>query len=98
LEHLDTYLAADGIDLSGDVLDRIDEVVPPWVTINAADNLWNMGTTALDTAPAARHNGYERCEIAGIKWARLGSNQRLLACEAIPHYVALGRKALQFAG
>jgi len=29
LEHLDTYLAADGIDLSGDVVDRIDEVVPP---------------------------------------------------------------------
>jgi hypothetical protein len=28
-EHLDTYLAADGIDLSSDVLDRIDQIVPP---------------------------------------------------------------------
>jgi aryl-alcohol dehydrogenase-like predicted oxidoreductase len=50
MEHLDTYLAADGIDLSGDVLDRIDEIVPPGVTVNVADNMWNVGTTALATA------------------------------------------------
>jgi aryl-alcohol dehydrogenase-like predicted oxidoreductase len=29
MEHLDGYLAADGIELSTDVLDRIDEIVPP---------------------------------------------------------------------
>src|ERR1700730_11526009 len=28
MEHLESYLAADGIDLSGDLLDRIDEIVP----------------------------------------------------------------------
>ena len=50
MEHLDTYLAADGIDLSSDLLDRIDEIVPPGVTINVADNMWNVGTTALDAA------------------------------------------------
>jgi len=50
MEHLDTYLAADGIDLSGDVLDRIDEIVPPGVTINVADNMWEFGTTALTAA------------------------------------------------
>jgi aryl-alcohol dehydrogenase-like predicted oxidoreductase len=50
MEHLDTYLAADGIDLSGDVLDRIDEIVPPGVTINVADNMWDFGTTALTAA------------------------------------------------
>ena len=49
-EHLDSYLAADGIELSGDVLDRIDKIVPPGVTINVADNMWNFGTTALDAA------------------------------------------------
>jgi aryl-alcohol dehydrogenase-like predicted oxidoreductase len=49
-EHLDSYLAADGIDLSGDVLDRIDQIVPPAVTINVADNMWDFGTTALDAA------------------------------------------------
>ena len=27
--HLDSYLAADGIGLSSDVLDRIDQIVPP---------------------------------------------------------------------
>ena len=48
MEHLDGYLAADGIELSADVLDRIDEIVPPGVTINVADNMWNVGTTALD--------------------------------------------------
>jgi aryl-alcohol dehydrogenase-like predicted oxidoreductase len=50
MEHLDGYLAADGIELSTDLLDRIDEIVPPGVTINVADNMWNVGTTALDAA------------------------------------------------
>jgi aryl-alcohol dehydrogenase-like predicted oxidoreductase len=50
MEHLDGYLAADGIELSTDVLDRIDEIVPPGVTINVADNMWNVGTTALDAS------------------------------------------------
>jgi aryl-alcohol dehydrogenase-like predicted oxidoreductase len=50
MEHLDAYLAADGIDLSGDLLDRIDRIVPPGVTINVADNMWNFSTTALDAA------------------------------------------------
>jgi aryl-alcohol dehydrogenase-like predicted oxidoreductase len=47
IEHLDSYLAADGVDLSSDVLDRIDQIVPPAVTINVADNMWNLGTSAL---------------------------------------------------
>jgi hypothetical protein len=50
MEHLDTYLAADGIDLSTDLLDRIDEIVPPGVTINVADNMWTHSTTALSPA------------------------------------------------
>jgi aryl-alcohol dehydrogenase-like predicted oxidoreductase len=50
MEHLDGYLAADGVDLSGDLLDRIDQIVPPGVTINVADNMWNIGTRALDAA------------------------------------------------
>jgi aryl-alcohol dehydrogenase-like predicted oxidoreductase len=50
MEHLEGYLAADGIELSDDVLDRIDEIVPPGVTISVVDNMWNVGTTALDAA------------------------------------------------
>jgi aryl-alcohol dehydrogenase-like predicted oxidoreductase len=50
MEHLDTYLAADGIDLPSDLLDRIDQIVPPAVTINVADNMWNIGTPALTAA------------------------------------------------
>jgi len=53
MEHLDTYLAADGIDLSNDLLDRIDQIVPPGVTINIADNMWTHSTTAL-SAPFRR--------------------------------------------
>jgi aryl-alcohol dehydrogenase-like predicted oxidoreductase len=49
MEHLDSYLAADGIDLPIDLLDRIDQIVPPAVTINVADNMWNIGTPALAT-------------------------------------------------
>ncbi len=50
MEHLDSYLAADGIDLPSDLLDRIDRIVPPGVTINVADNMWNIGTPALGAA------------------------------------------------
>jgi aryl-alcohol dehydrogenase-like predicted oxidoreductase len=50
MEHLDGYLAGDGIKLSDDVLDRIDEIVPPGATVNVADNMWNVGTTALDVS------------------------------------------------
>lgn len=50
MEHLDAYLAADGIGLSSDLLDRIDQIVLPGVTINIADNMWNVGTRALDAA------------------------------------------------
>jgi aryl-alcohol dehydrogenase-like predicted oxidoreductase len=54
MEHLDAYLAADGISLSDDVLDRIDEIVAPGVTINVADNMWNHSTTALTAASRRR--------------------------------------------
>ncbi len=52
MEHLDSYLAADGIELSDDVLDRIDGIVPPGVTVHMVDNMWDIGTSAL--TPAAR--------------------------------------------
>ena len=52
MDHLDGYLAADGVELSSDVLDRIDQIVPPGHTINVNDNMWNVGTTSLE--PAAR--------------------------------------------
>jgi aryl-alcohol dehydrogenase-like predicted oxidoreductase len=54
MEHLDAYLAADGIDLPSDVLDRIDQIVPPGVTVNVADNMWNVGTTSLGAASRRR--------------------------------------------
>lgn len=37
LEQLESQLGADKIDLPADVLDRIDEIVPPGTTINEAD-------------------------------------------------------------
>jgi aryl-alcohol dehydrogenase-like predicted oxidoreductase len=50
MEHLDGYLAGDGIELSTSVLDRIDQIVPPGVTINVADNMWHFGTPVLGAA------------------------------------------------
>jgi len=40
MEHLESQLAAADVVLTDDVLDRIDEIVPPGVTLNPADNGW----------------------------------------------------------
>jgi hypothetical protein len=34
MEHLESYLAAEETELSSDLLDRIDEIVPPGHAIN----------------------------------------------------------------
>jgi aryl-alcohol dehydrogenase-like predicted oxidoreductase len=47
MEHLESYLAADEVKLSDELLDRIDQIVPPGATVNVADNMWRFGTTAL---------------------------------------------------
>jgi aryl-alcohol dehydrogenase-like predicted oxidoreductase len=52
MEHLEGYLAADGVVLSDAVLDRIDAIVAPGQTVSVADNMWATSTTTLD--PAAR--------------------------------------------
>jgi aryl-alcohol dehydrogenase-like predicted oxidoreductase len=38
MEQLDAFLPAADVTLSSDVLDRIDEIVAPGVTVNPADN------------------------------------------------------------
>ncbi len=40
MEHLESQLAAADVELSADVLDRIDEIVPPGTTVNPADSGW----------------------------------------------------------
>ncbi len=51
MEHLDSYLEADGVVLADDVLDRIDGIVAPGVTVNAEDGaMWK----SPDLEPAAR--------------------------------------------
>ncbi|RKR75220.1 aldo/keto reductase [Frondihabitans australicus] len=52
MEHLDGYLAADGVVLSDEVLDRIDEIVPPGTSVDVVDNMWWVDMR--DLAPAAR--------------------------------------------
>jgi hypothetical protein len=52
MEHLESQLAAADIELSDDVLDRIDEIVPPGTTINPADEGWV--SPALQTAARRR--------------------------------------------
>jgi aryl-alcohol dehydrogenase-like predicted oxidoreductase len=50
MEHLESQLTAADVSLSDDVLDRIDEIVPPGVNVNPADGGW--ANPAL--GPAAR--------------------------------------------
>ena len=50
MEHLESQLSAADVELSADVLDRIDEIVPPGVNVSAADG--GYGNPALE--PAAR--------------------------------------------
>jgi aryl-alcohol dehydrogenase-like predicted oxidoreductase len=50
MEHLESQLIAADVELSNDVLDRIDEIVPPGITINPADAGW----VSPALAPAAR--------------------------------------------
>jgi aryl-alcohol dehydrogenase-like predicted oxidoreductase len=50
MEHLESQLGAADVTLSDDVLDRIDEIVPPGTNINSADGGWD--NPALE--PAAR--------------------------------------------
>jgi hypothetical protein len=57
MEHLDAYLATDGVELSLDVLDRIDQIVPPGVTVNVGDKMWDVGTKALNAEFRRRSTG-----------------------------------------
>jgi aryl-alcohol dehydrogenase-like predicted oxidoreductase len=40
MEHLESQLSGAGVALSDDVLDRIDEIVPPGTNVNPADTGW----------------------------------------------------------
>ncbi len=42
MEHLQSQLTAADVVLSDEVLDRIDEINPPGITINPADNGWTQ--------------------------------------------------------
>ena len=50
MDQLESYLEADQVHLSDDVLDRIDEIVPPGHTVNVTDNMWSTSTSDLETA------------------------------------------------
>jgi aryl-alcohol dehydrogenase-like predicted oxidoreductase len=50
MEHLESQLPAAEVALSDELLDRIDEIVPPGVNLNPADGGWH--NPALE--PAAR--------------------------------------------
>jgi aryl-alcohol dehydrogenase-like predicted oxidoreductase len=52
MDHLDSQLAAADVELPGDVLDRIDEIVPPGINLNPADGGWV--SPALEPAPRRR--------------------------------------------
>jgi hypothetical protein len=41
MEHLESQIGAADVVLSDDVLDRIDEIVPPGVDVNPVDRGWS---------------------------------------------------------
>lgn len=55
MEQLESYLPAAGVVLSRDVLDRIDELVAPGVTLNPDDN--SYGTHELTAKARRRQRG-----------------------------------------
>ena len=54
MEQLTDLLHGVDLILDDEVLDRIDEIVPPAHTVNVADNGWSTSTTALDKASRRR--------------------------------------------
>ena len=54
MQQLYGSLAADGVELTADVLDRVDAIVQPGVTLDVADTMWVHGTRALDATQRRR--------------------------------------------
>src|SRR5437764_7075789 len=52
MEHLDSQLSAVDVELSDEVLDRIDEIVPPGTDVNPADTGWQ--NPALESSARRR--------------------------------------------
>ena len=52
MEHLESQLGATDVELSTDVLDQIDAIVPPGTTINPTDGGWQ--NPALDAGARRR--------------------------------------------
>ena len=52
MEHLEGQLGAAEVELSGDVLDKIDEIVPPGANVNPTETGWN--NPALEPAELRR--------------------------------------------
>ena len=59
MEHLESQLAAVDVTLTDDVLDRIDEIVPPGVNINPADGGWPQNPWLQPGRGAARRRSYD---------------------------------------
>ena len=57
MEHLESQLDAADVTLSDEILDQIDEIVPPGVTINPADNM-SFGPALTPAARRDVPNGY----------------------------------------
>ena len=59
LDHLEAALGADKVTLTPEILDRIDEIVPPGTTLNDADRGW-VPPAVADPSRRRRTPGVER--------------------------------------
>jgi hypothetical protein len=60
MRHLDCYLAADGVDLTTEVLDRTDQIVHPGRTVDITDNYWQHGRSRSSAVAAHKRRSRSR--------------------------------------
>jgi aryl-alcohol dehydrogenase-like predicted oxidoreductase len=60
MEHLESQLTATGVRLTDDVLDRIDQIVAPGLTLNPADSMPRPDRHSDDASQHPRANGDSR--------------------------------------
>src|SRR5207244_9058910 len=91
MEHLESQLTAAEVQLSADVLDRIDEIVAPGTNVNPADAGWQPPALASPGSAAEACEAPNRPSQAAAGKARLAAVRVLVVTNITPDPVAPSR-------
>ena len=91
LEQLETQLGAEEIQLDRELLDRIDEIVPPGTTINPVDRGWEPPALASATLRRRSLSWIDDSVNPARNWHKSGAEYRYRV--TIPQAVGRGRGA-----